>query len=252
MTDEDLMPEKPGNSNCSGDAAAYALGALEPGEAEAFRRHMATCVVCRDEVREFERVANALPLASPRYQVPSELRQRVRRAVRADPRLAAGRPGGADPGDSARRLSWLPWPKAGAWAGAGLSRRAGAWAGALATVAVLVVVGVLAFGGGSGSSGVHVYQASVGRAELRLSGSHGDLIVRDLALPPAGRIYEMWLKHGNRPPTPATLFSVTSRGTADVGLPGDVNGVSTVMVTEEPAGGSRAPTGSPVVVAQVG
>ena len=43
---------------CGGDAAAYVLGALEPDEVEAFRLHMASCVVCRDEVAAFEQVTD--------------------------------------------------------------------------------------------------------------------------------------------------------------------------------------------------
>ena len=37
------------------DAAAYVLGSLEPSEDEAFRRHLAGCVLCRDEVAAFAR-----------------------------------------------------------------------------------------------------------------------------------------------------------------------------------------------------
>ena len=46
MTVEQSMS---GQHDCGADAAAYVLGALEPAEAEAFTRHLATCVVCRDE-----------------------------------------------------------------------------------------------------------------------------------------------------------------------------------------------------------
>ena len=41
------------NRDCGADAAAYVLGALEPAEAEAFRRHMTSCVVCHGVGREF-------------------------------------------------------------------------------------------------------------------------------------------------------------------------------------------------------
>ncbi len=297
MTERDPMSAE--HSNCSGDAAAYALGALEPAEAEAFRRHMAECVVCREEAREFERVARSLPLASPRQELPSELRRRVRRAVRAEPRgvgeagEAAGRArGGVPPGvaDSAGvgagadggtgsapgepRLGGGRAGEAGSGAGGAVADRARrpgsrggrspsrgfpvfgglgrpiAWVGALAAVVVIAVAGVLAFGGSS--SKVRVYQASVGQAELRVAGTRGDLIVRNLAPPAAGRIYELWIVHGHSRPAPSTLFSVTSTGTADLGVPGNFNGVSTVMVTQEHAGGTTTPTTSPVIVANVG
>ena len=52
-------------------------------------------------------------------------------------------------------------------------------------------------------------------------------------------------------PAPSTLFAVTSRGTADLGLPGGLTGVTRVLVTLEPAAGSRAPTTRPVIVARL-
>jgi hypothetical protein len=51
-------------------------------------------------------------------------------------------------------------------------------------------------------------------------------------------------------PTDA-LFVVNRAGGAHVAVPGDLQGVERVLVTDEPRGGSRAPTGKPVIVAQV-
>ena len=62
MTDE-LRCTRP--SDCGGDAAAYVLGALEPLEVDAFRAHLAGCIVCRDEVAALQQVADALPMAAP-------------------------------------------------------------------------------------------------------------------------------------------------------------------------------------------
>ena len=47
---------------CGVDVAAYALGALDPAEAEAFRAHLRNCAVCRDELEAFEAVIDTLPL----------------------------------------------------------------------------------------------------------------------------------------------------------------------------------------------
>ena len=110
-----------------------------------------------------------------------------------------------------------------------------AWGGAFAAVVIAVVI-AFALGSG-GSSGTRVIQASSGSAELRIAGGHGDLIVHRLPQLPAGRIYEMWVQHGGAQPVPTgTLFGVTPSGTASVGVPGSLSGVSTVMVTQEPAG----------------
>jgi hypothetical protein len=123
-------------------------------------------------------------------------------------------------------------------------------AGGLAAVIVAVVVAVILAAGGS--PGARVIQASTGNAELQISGGRGELIVRALPQPPAGQIYEVWLARPNRPftPTPA-LFGVTTGGQAYVGIPGNLNGVSEVLVTPEPAGGTKVPTHAPVIVARL-
>jgi anti-sigma-K factor RskA len=214
---------------CGDDVAAYALGALEPDEAEAFRRHLADCPECRQELAGFEQVTEALPPASARYEVPRALRKRVMSEVRATPKSAAAGP--------PARLAWA-------------SRPLLAWSGALAAVLVAVIVAVALSSGGS--SGARVIQASTGNAELRVTGAHGDLVVHRLPELPAGRTYEMWVQRGSAPPVPTgTLFGVTSSGTAAVGVPGSLDGVSAVMVTQEPSGGSPAPTTAPLIVARL-
>ncbi len=221
---------------CSGDAAAYVLGALSPEEAEVFRAHLAGCAICRDEVATLQRVADALPMAAEQYEVPRGLRRRTLRAVRTQPRGAS-----AAPGRDWRRI--LP----------GISLPRPALAGGLAAViALAVLAGVELGSSGGGSTRVIAATTSVGTAEVRLSGGHAELIVRGMPAPPPGHIYEVWLKRAGQPPTPTrTLFSVTSRGAGDVGLPGNLRGVSQVLVTPEPAGGSLAPTHPPVIDAQL-
>jgi hypothetical protein len=44
---------------------------------------------------------------------------------------------------------------------------------------------------------------------------------------------------------------VRANGSAAVGVPGSLSGVSAVLVTQEPAGGTPAPTSAPVIVAPV-
>jgi anti-sigma factor RsiW len=217
--------------DCGGDAAAYVLGALGQDEAEAFRGHMAGCIVCRDEVATLQQVADALPLAAAQFQAPAELRRRVLRGVAAEQRAGST-------SAPRRRRRWslaLPRPALSAGLAGGL---------AAAVVAVVLITS-----GGSGST--HVFRASVGRAEVRVSGGHGELIIDRLPPPAAGQIYELWLKRGSSRPSPSTLFSVTSSGSSDVGVPGSLHGVNLLMVTSEPAGGTKAPTHTPVVVVPV-
>ncbi len=220
--------------DCPDDAAAYVLGALEADEAEAFRRHVVDCAACQEEVAAFEQVTDALPGATARYEVPRKLRQRVMREVHATPKSVPHRR--LQPARPPRRLPLV-------------------WAGGLAALAVAVIVAVALSSGGS--SGTRVVNASVtglpGTAQLRITGDRGELIALGLPQPPSGRIYEMWVQRGRsaRPAPTGTLFGVTARGSLAVGVPGSLRGVSAVLVTQEPAGGSLAPTSAPVIVAPV-
>jgi anti-sigma-K factor RskA len=222
-----------GTHDCGDDAAAYVLGALEPEEADSFRARLDTCDGCRHELATLQQAADALPMAAVQYQVPRGLRRRVLAEVHADARAA----------ERQRRrrsrpsLTLLPRP---ALAGA-----------ALAAIALAVFGGVeLASSGSTGPA--RVIQASVGHAQLRLAGSSAELIVHRLPQPRPGRIYEVWLKRPGAAPAPTrALFGVTTKGDADVAVPGKLHGGDEVMVTQEPAGGSRAPTTQPVIVAQL-
>jgi anti-sigma-K factor RskA len=70
--------------------------------------------------------------------------------------------------------------------------------------------------------------------------------------PPAGHVYQVWLQHGKSAPQPTdALFTVNTSGRGHVEVPGSVKGVDTIMVTSEPQGGSRQPTGKPVITAAV-
>lgn len=230
MTDEHQMSESP---EC-GDAAAYVLGALDPQESDAFRAHLEQCAICRDEVKEFGVVMETLPTAVSQRHVSRSMRRRLMREVRRESRVASRQ----------TRGSW--WPVA-------LGRRSWAAAGAFSSVAVAAVITVLAVGSGGGAN---VIQAQVngiaGTAQVKLTNGHAELVVRHLTPPGHRHVYEVWLKSGNSAPVPASvLFGVSSDGNADVGLPGKLHGVSTVMVTSEPLGGTKAPTHNPVIVANL-
>jgi anti-sigma-K factor RskA len=220
-----------GERGCGNDAAPFVLGALEPGDARAFARHMESCAICRDEVSGLAPVLDVLPLSAPRYEVSDALRRRVMRQVRSEPKPSSARP--------RRRRRWtLP---------GAVRLHPPALAGALALAAVGVGIVML----GSSGSRARVIQASVGSAQLRVAGGRGELIVDHLPTAPPDRIYELWLQHGARTPAPSTLFGVTSRGTADIGMPGVLAGVTRVLVTVEPQGGSPAPTTRAVIVARL-
>jgi anti-sigma-K factor RskA len=215
-----------------GDAAAYALGALDPDEAEAFRRHLETCAACRDELAALAPLTGSLAIAAPQYPPPPELRRRVLEQVDAEPR---------DPGRGHAEAPPQP---------ARVRRRRALLAGALlAGVVAIVLAGVGILSGGG--NGTRVYTATVGHARLYVSGGHGDLVVSRLARASSGHIYEVWLLAGHRAPRPAGLFSVGVVGRCRVHVSGDLHGVSAVAVTQEPTGGTLRPTTKPVIVTPI-
>ncbi len=225
--------------DCGADVAPYVLGALTEEEHQAFRRHVASCGICREEVAALQVVTAALPAAAPQLNAPAELKRRVMSSVREDPRL---RPSAAPPRSSpAAALDWLRW-------------RPALGASALAAAAIAVVALVLSSGGGSG--GERVIRAEVpgaprASALLRLSGGHAELSIADLPQTPSSRVYEVWIKRSGTPQPTDALFDVAADGTATVGVPGSVVGVKEILVTSEPLGGSRVPTRAPVIVAHL-
>lgn len=234
-----VNPSQPPDTPC-GDAAAYALGALEPAEAEAFRAHLQGCTICRDELAAFTTVTDALPTAAVQVPVPPDLRRRVIDQARAEATRspAADRTVDSPPAES-RRV-----------AGGGRERRrirwpalAGGLVAALAAVAIALIVIIP-----GGSPGTRVYMSSVGHARLVVSGDHAELVVAKLPVPAGGRTYEVWLLREHHPPHASGLFGVGRSGAGRTAVAWDLSGVSAVAVTQEPAGGTLEPTTRAVVV----
>jgi anti-sigma-K factor RskA len=222
---------------CADDVAAYVLGALEPQEADAFRRHLEQCAVCRDELETFQHVVDALPMSVEQHRAPPQLRRRILALAEAEPKLHATPPAATS---QRRRPQWLARP---------------AFAMAAVAVVAAIVIGAVSLSS-SGTRATRVYAAQVnglpGTAQVRVTNGRGVLVVRHFPAPPPGKIYEVWLARPHRAPQPTNaLFSVTAAGAADVAVPGSLHGVNQVMVTPEPAGGSRAPTHPPVIQAKL-
>jgi anti-sigma-K factor RskA len=233
MSDKDTLP---GPGHCGEDVAAYALGALEPAEAEAFARHLETCAVCRDELEAFQQVVDLLPMTAPAFKASPKLRRRVRRAITDTPPPAGEASASRRPRRS-WRPEWLPAPVLGVAAG-------------LAVIAVALVI-VLS-GGGTSTRVVEAQVTGHGSASLKITGHHAELVVQHFAAPPSGKIYEVWLVHGKQAPQPTNaLFDVNAGGNSVVAVPGSLKGVSQVLVTPEPSGGSKVPTHTPVIAANL-
>jgi anti-sigma factor RsiW len=234
-------PEHELDCEQTADAAAYVLGALDDPQAQAYRAHLAGCAICRAEVAQLQPVADALAVGVPPTSPENGLRARIMATVYAD----------AEPLVSAEReADGARWPRRGRRRGLSL-----AFAVALA-LGIGLLVGALAIN--TGSTGpteaipaIVVAPGHHASAVLRKVGSHLELVLVGMPPPPPGRIYEVWLEHGAQAPEPThVLFSVTSAGNGTVGVPSR-QGVSRVLVTDEPLGGSLKPTRTPVIVADV-
>jgi Anti-sigma-K factor rskA len=223
------------------DAAAYVLGALAESELDPYRSHLAGCAACREEVLHLQPVVDSLAVGVPVVQAPGGLRARLMAVVHGESELlrAAGRDADRPARAQPRRFWLLP---------------SLASAGALAAG---LLIGALAIGNSSGVR-TRVIQATVvapgthANAALHQTGSRVVLQLVGFPPPPRGRIYEVWLEHGAQPPQPTdVLFSVTLHGNGSVVVPGDLQGVTKVLVTDEPLGGSPHPTRNPVIVAPI-
>jgi hypothetical protein len=248
------------------DCAAYVLWALTEPELEAHAAHLAECSICRAEVVQLQPAADLLAVGVPSVKADRSLRARVLGATRAEAELRGMVAPASDAPTSARagtrsptsaRTRTRPRPGARSTLRRPFAERLfPGLAGALA-LGVGVAIGALAFSSSASvrSEVIHAVVVAPGHhatAELRKVGSHLELVVVGMPAPPPGRIYEVWLEHGAEAPLPTdALFSVTKTGSGSVGVPGDLHGVSKVLVTDEPLGGSLKPTRTPVIVGSV-
>ena len=115
---------------------------------------------------------------------------------------------------------------------------------------VLVVAGS---GSGGGTRVIRAQVSAPGASALvAVSGGRAELRLAGMPQTSPGRVYEVWVKRSGAPQPTDALFTVTAAGRATVGVPGSVKGVNEVLVSSEPAGGSRVPTRTPVIVANLG
>jgi anti-sigma-K factor RskA len=233
----------------------YALDALPAGEQAAFERHVDRCPSCAEEVRGLRETAARLALATG-VAPPPELRARV---LAAAPLIRQLPPPGRNPLSRARLRGLSP-------------RRAGittAFLTLAAAVAFLLVITL------STNSELHQAQSANqsiaavlaapdariesvpatvgGRVTAVLSLAHGEAVVTAANLPrPSGtQVYQLWVITAAGAARSAGLLTLASSGAgapllADGVQPGDKLGV-----TVEPAGGTRQPTTTPIMLLPV-
>lgn len=88
----------------------------------------------------------------------------------------------------------------------------------------------------------------VGIGEVITNGTRIDLALHGLPEPPRGDVYQVWtLPKGAVKVVPSPTFLPDEHGVALVLVPADARATSALSVTVEPEGGSKAPTGKPLI-----
>jgi anti-sigma-K factor RskA len=246
--------------DCREDLSEYALGQVDGAQAAEVSEHLAACPVCRQELAELEAAWAALPLLLPPVRPSPELIEDVleridgAKAVRAP----ATRPAYA-PGRRERVLSYVVAASVLVGLSAAyytLTRPAGEDAAAQRAAEMLAErLGKL-----------QQFEQLLKSENVRLVSLHRPespaqdqaFVVWDMAagqwhfygsdLPPApdGRVYQLWAAQGDGALLAGPTFEVDVQGLGrTVGdFPGlDPRVAAKAIVTLEPAGGSKKPTG---------
>lgn len=228
------------------EIGAYILGALEPAEQDAFEHHLRRCPRCQRSLEQLQRSVEVVASAVERRQAPPELKRRIMAAVEAE------RSPKTLPRRAPRRLTT---PVSVGFAGA---------------FAALAVALFLAFGGGlskqsltirgsarRGATGATTYAAVVApqlhgtTVLVERAGERAYLVGYNLPAPPPGKVYELWVAGASGQPLPAGLFRPGEGGVTRATIERPLAGVTKVMVTVEPQGGTLRPTSSPIVIAAI-
>ena len=216
--------------------AAYALDALDPEDARAYEVHLARCERCREDLAALSQAATALAYASEAPAPTPELRARIlQEASRERANVVPLRPRWAKPVLAAAAAAAIVAIGLGLWA-TSLSNKLDSRERELAQQQRVAQI----------LARPDSRQIAFGRGTLIVSrGGDAALVLRNLDRPPPGRTYEAWVAETGVMPRPAGLFE----GGDVVAVPLDqpVPEGAIVMVTEEPDGGTQAPTSDPFV-----
>jgi anti-sigma-K factor RskA len=225
--------------------AAYVLESLEGSEQARVETHVVTCASCARRVAEYRAVVGALPVGLDPVPAPPAAWVAIRAAARAHRRRAHRQSSTTFvPG----WLQALRWPALAALAGSllfwnvmlqgELTRRAPGPAPGPEVEALSRRPGrvVILTGTGKPGASARIFVAVDGGGHLAISG---------LNPLPRERTYQLWFVRTEAPAVTGATFTVDSRGIAwvKVTVPVTLEGVREIVVTEEPAPGSIAPTG---------
>lgn len=221
----------------------YVLDALPDDERTRFEAHLAECQFCTAEVAELREAA--IKLATQVEEAPPlHLKTNVLKAienVRQLPPLVAGTPDTVAPRRYSRRSVFALAAAALVIAGAGgvavdqyRDKNAAVEANQQMAAVLAQPDARTSHGGISGGGQATVVMSA--RADAVV------VVLHDLRKPPSGKVWQLWLMDASQK---ARSIGLTSGDLATV-IQGGVVGQTTFGLTEEPRGGSPAPTTTPV------
>ncbi|WP_372593518.1 anti-sigma factor domain-containing protein [Actinotalea sp.] len=252
---------------------AWILGAVDEAEQAEFEAHLDSCEDCRTEVRSLDQVLVRLALAesiAPPSAMKDEVRARIARTPQVPPAPSTGAAGG-------RATNQEPAAVRDRGTGAATVRRLDGrrlprWT-TLAAVAAALVVGV-AGGTTVVNDRRHALQAEAVQATVMRIVSAPDAVSHDVALGAShvvlsaemgavaimgqdvpmpdgdGMVYQVWMMRSDGTCEPGETF-MPEHGDVTAVVKTDLGNVYELMVTEEPYGGSPAPTGTAVATLEL-
>jgi anti-sigma-K factor RskA len=228
------------------EVAAFVLGALDAAQIDDFKEHLKGCKRCQDELRWLAPAVRALPEAVEQQSPPPELKVRLMEEVRADVAAEAKEARAAERRKRAEsRGGFREWLAGINFGGLTWKPLAG-----MAAVILIVAAGVgYAIGNGGGGGNVHTWEAEQPggiQAAVVREGDEGELRLTGLGPVEKGKTLEAWVLRGEAVKPVKMLFKPDQEGNATTQIE-DLEGADAVLVTEEPAGGSKTPTQEPFV-----
>ena len=223
-------------------SGAYAVDALDDIERAQFERHLAECAECRAEVASLRSTA-ALLAETTATTPPEGLRERVL----GDIATVRPLPPAVETGAARRRRFRL----APLVAAAAVIAAVGAgvvvtqpWNDESSQTQPTAVDQVLQ------AKDAESYTQTIDGSEATLvrspSLNKAVLVTKNMAPPPQGKVYELWLDHKRVGMVPAGLMA--QGGQQEILLKGDPATAIGAGITVEPAGGSDEPTLPPVTL----
>lgn len=248
-------------------AAAFVLGALEPAQADAVRRHLSGCPEAHAEVADLGSAVPALLDTVDVIEPPSALRDRILAAAAADRAGASATPRPIDAPRPIKLPRAVATPAGGrrsipfgrpAWAATAIAAALalvalGAWnlqlrdeiAGLTAYRDGVVLVLEQAAQEGAQLAVLAAPDGAAGPTGLAAVAADGSvaLVMRDLAPTSGTQVYEAWLIAADGAPVPIGGFKVGADGSAAFGtVHAPLGDGVTVALTLEPGPNATTPT----------